>query len=44
MSGQQSGGTSGDPEKNKKRGFWGRVFGASDDNKEKKPAANNPNQ
>ncbi len=31
----------------KKRGFWGRVFGASkedkkDDNKEKKPAATNP--
>ena len=38
--------TAGDPEK-KKKGFWGRVFGGSnddkkDDNKDKKPTANSP--
>jgi penicillin-binding protein 1B len=36
-----------DTEKTKKKGFWGRLFGGSKDdqkgdNKEKKPAANNP--
>ena len=44
MPAPQSAGISGDPEKNKKKGFWGRIFGSSDDNKEKKPAANSPNQ
>jgi len=38
----------GDAGKNKKRGFWGRVFGGpkeddKNDNKEKKPAVNTPN-
>jgi penicillin-binding protein 1B len=36
-----------DDDKNKKKGFWGRIFGSSkddkkDDNKEKKPATNGP--
>jgi len=35
MSASQSVGTSGDPEK-KKKGFWGRIFGASDDNRRRK--------
>jgi penicillin-binding protein 1B len=37
-------GTAAEPDKNKKKGFWGRLFGGSndekkDDNKDKKPAA-----
>jgi penicillin-binding protein 1B len=41
--------TPGYAEKDKKRGFWGRVFGGSkgdnkgDNNKDKRPAANSPN-
>ena len=36
-----------DPDKDKKKGFWGRLFGTGnndkkDDNKDKKPAANGP--
>ena len=44
MPGPQAAVTPGDSEKSKKKGFWGRIFGSSDDNKEKKPVVSSPNQ